>query len=243
MSQLRAGTSAATPSAATFRSANRGGGLLSETVNQPVAALVALAAYRLGLAPTTLTMTGLTVGLVSSLTLTILAPQSAAGSIPAWALGLGVGLAWQIAYVFDCADGQLARVTGRTSAAGARLDILCDVATQISVVTALAVTAEAYSPGTPAWLHATFAGTWMINLISSVLASGPSAASLVTSTSTAIRVIKLVRDYGAVILACAVVVSLVPDQTRWLMAVLAAVNGLFLMASILQAARSSLRSR
>jgi phosphatidylglycerophosphate synthase len=41
----------------------------------------------------------------------------------AWAL-------WQLGYALDCADGQLARVTGQTSAAGARLDVFCDIAGQ-----------------------------------------------------------------------------------------------------------------
>ena len=66
--------------------------------------------------------------------------------MPAWAVGLLALVGWQVAYALDCADGQLARVTGRTSAAGARLDVLCDVAAQIALVTALAAVAVAHRP-------------------------------------------------------------------------------------------------
>src|SRR5262252_8303651 len=49
------------------------------------------------------------------------------GGVTPWVVGLVALVAWQIAYALDCADGQLARVGGRTSAAGGRVDVLCDV--------------------------------------------------------------------------------------------------------------------
>ncbi len=46
--------------------------------------------------------------------------------VPGW-LGVLLGvLGVELSYVFDCADGQLARVTGRSSAVGAQLDFLMD---------------------------------------------------------------------------------------------------------------------
>jgi phosphatidylglycerophosphate synthase len=46
--------------------------------------------------------------------------------LPGWAgLLLGVGLV-EVSYVFDCADGQLARLTKRSSPVGALLDFLMD---------------------------------------------------------------------------------------------------------------------
>ena len=154
---------------------------------------------------------------------------------------LGAIEAGLIAFVLDCADGQLARVTGQTSAAGARVDILCDVAAQIALVAALSATAEAQLPEIPAWLLAAFAGTWMVNLVASVLQSGPQAASMMTSTSLPIRVVKLVRDYGAVIAAAGLVLTVTPSWTIWYVAAFTLVNGGFLGASILYAGRESLR--
>ena len=82
------------------------------------------------------------------------------------------------------------------------------------MVTAIAATAVAHRPGTPAWLVAVFAGTWMVNLVTSVMASGAAAASLVNSTSLPVRLVKLVRDYGAVITVCALVLAFAPAARR-----------------------------
>ncbi len=111
-------------------------------------------------------------------------PLAAAGDCRPGLLGLVALLAWQLAYAFDCADGQLARVTGRTSSAGARVDVLCDVAAQIGAGDRAVGGRGGLPAGTPAWLVAAFAGTWMVNLVTSVMQSGPNAASMVPSQLT-----------------------------------------------------------
>jgi phosphatidylglycerophosphate synthase len=224
-----------------FLATNRGGGLYSEAVSQPFGAAIALTAARLGLAPTVLTLANLVICAGASVTVVALASRAAAGTVPAWVVGLLALVAWQVAYAFDCADGQLARVTGRTSLAGARLDILCDVAAQIGLVTALSAVAVAYRPDTPVWLVAAFVGTWMVNLVASVLQTGPHAASMVPSRSLPVRLVKLVRDYGAVILFAGLVLTLAPRATVAVLWLFTAVNGLFLLASIAFSARASLR--
>jgi phosphatidylglycerophosphate synthase len=229
------------PSAVHFYATNRGGGLFSEAISQRLGALIALAGHRAGATPTALTIVNLLVGLATSITVIALAEPVADGSVAGWAVGLVALVGWQVAYAFDCADGQLARVTGRAGPAGARLDILCDVAAQIALVTALAATAAAQRPATPTWLLAAFAGTWMVNLVTSVLQSGPQAASMVTSTSLPVRVAKLVRDYGAVIALAGLVLTVAPAWTVWLVAAFTVVNGGFLLASIAFSARASLR--
>ena len=229
------------PSAVHFYATNRGGGLFSEAVSQRLGALIARTGHRLGASPTVLTLVNLLVGLAASVTVIALAGPVADGSVAGWAVGLAALVGWQLAYAFDCADGQLARVTGRTSPAGARLDVLCDVAAQIALVTALAATASAQRPGTPAWLLAAFAGTWMVNLVTSVLQAGPRAASMVTSTSLPVRLAKLVRDYGAVIALAGLVLTAAPWWTVWLIAAFTVVNGGFLLASIAFSARAALR--
>jgi len=220
------------PAAADFYGTNRGGGLFSEAVSQRLGARIALAAHRLGATPTVLTVANLLLGLGVSAAVVALADPVAGGAVPTWAVGLLALVGWQVAYAFDCADGQLARVTGQASPAGARLDILCDVAAQIALVTALVATAEAQRPGTPNWLHAAFAGTWMVNLVTSVLQSGPQAASMVPSRSVPVRLVKLIRDYGAVIAVAGLVLMLAPAWTVWLIVAFTVVNGGFLLASI-----------
>ena len=231
-----------TPRAADFYATNRGGGLFSEAISQRLGALVALGAYRLGLAPTVLTMANLLVGVATSIAVAALAGPMHDGRVAPLAVGLGALVAWQLAYLFDCADGQLARVTDRTSAAGRRVDVLCDVAMQVSLVAAVATVARAYHPSSPAWLTAVFAGSWMVNLVTSEMQKGEAAASLVTSRSLVVRLVKLIRDYGAIITVIALVIALWPAGTLWVMAAFAAVNVLFLLASIAAAARASLRA-
>lgn len=231
----------ARPTVADFHRVNRGGGLFSESVSQWIGAAFAVAAQRLGLRPTALTLTNLVLGLAASVTVIALADRVAAGHVPAWVVGLVALVGWQIAYALDCADGQLARVTGQGSAAGARVDVLCDVAAQIALVTALGATAVAQHPTTPTWLVAAFAGTWMVNLVTSVMQAGPNAASMVTSTSLPVRLVKLIRDYGAVIFVAGLVLTFAPALVVWVIVAFTVVNGGFLLASIAFSARASLR--
>ncbi|MEV0728514.1 CDP-alcohol phosphatidyltransferase family protein [Polymorphospora sp. NPDC050346] len=224
-----------------FYRVNRGGGLFSEALSQRLGAAFALTGQRFGLSPTALTLTNLVIGLSASVAVIALAGPVADGSLPAWVVGLVALVGWQVAYALDCADGQLARVTGKGSAAGARIDILCDVAAQIALVTALSATTVAQRPDTPVWLVAVFAGTWMVNLVTSVLQSGDNAASMVTSTSLPVRLVKLIRDYGAVIFVAALVLLFAPALTVWLIAAFSLVNGGFLLASIAFSARAAVR--
>ncbi|HEX6967660.1 MAG TPA: CDP-alcohol phosphatidyltransferase family protein [Micromonosporaceae bacterium] len=230
------------PGVGEFYRSNRGGGLYSEAISQRIGAVFAVVADRLGLSPTALTLTNLAIGFATSITLVVAAGPVAAGTAPAWAVGLVGLLGWQLAYALDCADGQLARVTGQGSPAGARVDVLCDVATQIGLATALAATAIAQRPQTPIWLLTIFAGSLLVNLMTSVLQSGPSAASMVPSTSLPVRLVKLVRDYGAITAAIGLVLVLAPHQTVWVIVALTLVNGGFLLASIAFAARAAARS-
>jgi phosphatidylglycerophosphate synthase len=229
------------PTAADFLASNRGGGLFSETVNQRLGAYLALVAHRLGLAPTHLTLASLVLGVVASAGVAAVAPYAAAGNVAEWLVGLVALVAWHTAYSLDCADGQLARVTGRASPAGARVDVLCDVAVHVGLVTAVAATAVAHAPATPAWFVALFAGTWMVNLVTSVLAHGSAAASLIGSASLPVRVVKLTRDFGALLTAYALVIAIFPQWTVWAMVGSTGVNGAFLALSIAQAARAGLR--
>ncbi|MBO4205134.1 CDP-alcohol phosphatidyltransferase family protein [Micromonospora echinofusca] len=229
------------PTVADFHRTNRGGGLFSESLSQWLGAVFAAGAHRLGLRPTALTIANLVLGLTASATVVALADRVAAGTVPAWLVGLVALVGWQVAYALDCADGQLARVAGQGSPAGARVDVLCDVAAQIALVTALGTVTVAQRPSTPVWLVAAFAGTWMVNLVTSVMQAGPNAASMVTSTSLPVRLAKLIRDYGAVIFVAGLVLMFAPALTFWVVVAFTVVNGGFLLASIAFSARASLR--
>lgn len=228
------------PSLTDYYAVNKGGGLFSEATGQWIATLLAAAGHRLGLRPTALTLINLTIGLATSVTVIALARPIADGTVPAWPIGLAALLGWQVAYAFDCADGQLARATGQTSVAGARTDILCDVASQVALVTALSTVAVAQVPETPVWLVTAFTGTWMVNLVTSALQSGPAAASMVPSRSLPVRVVKLIRDPGALFFVAGLLLIFAPAAMVWFVAGFTVVNGGFLLASIAFSARQGL---
>jgi len=228
-------------SAADFLARHRGGGLFTETVNQRIGAYLCVVAERYGLPPSALTIANFILGLAASILVIVFAPAMAAGRVPAVAIGLVALVLWHLAYSLDCADGQLARVTGRTSPAGARLDILCDVALQIALVAAVGTVAHEHTAGLPTWLVAAFAGTWMVNLVTSALQQTSAAASLVTSGNPVVRLVKLIRDYGAVVTLVGLVITVVPQWTVWLMVFFVIVNGGFLLASIAASTRASLQ--
>jgi phosphatidylglycerophosphate synthase len=229
------------PTPADYYGVNRGGGLFSEAISQRVGARIAAFAHKHHLAPTVLTVANLGLSCLVSFVVVAAAGPVAEGRIWAWPIGLLALLGWQLAYALDCSDGQLARVTGQTSPAGARVDVLCDVAGQIALVAALSAVAEAQVPETPAWLIAAFAGTWMVNLVTSVMQSGEQASSMVTSRSLPVRVVKLVRDYGAVIALAGVVLTVAPQLTVWVIGAFTLINGAFLAASIAFSGRAALK--
>jgi phosphatidylglycerophosphate synthase len=230
-------TLSARPTAADFLARNRGGGLFTETVSQRLGAYLSVGAHRLGLPPTALTLGNLVLGVGASIAVVVNASRMNV------AIGLAALAVWHLAYALDCADGQLARVTGRTSPAGKRIDILCDVALQISLVASVVAVAEAHHPNLPAWLGPLFAGTWMVNLVTSVLQQDSTAHSLVTSNSPVVRVVKLVRDYGAVVTVIGLTLAFAPQWTLWLLVAFTVINGAFLLASIAATARASLGAR
>lgn len=229
------------PSAADFYAKLRTGELFTVLVNQRVAAYLSVPAERLGLPPTALTMLNFVIGLGTSVLVILTAGPVAHGRIPAALVGLVALVLWQLAYSLDCADGQLARVTGRSSPDGARVDVLADVGLQVSLVAAVGAVAVAQRPSTPIWLVGAFAAAWMINMVTSVMAKEGSNKSLVASRSLVVRLVKLVRDYGAMVALIGLVLAFVPSWMVWVMVLFTVVNCLFLLASILQAARGSLR--
>jgi phosphatidylglycerophosphate synthase len=233
--------STAPPTAADYLARHRGGGLFTETVNQRVASHLCVLAYRFGLAPTVLSVANLVLGLAAAGVVVALARPVAEGRVPAAAVGFGALLLWQLAYSLDCADGQLARVTGAASPAGKRVDVLCDVALQVALVAAVAAVAHQYPPRPPSWLVAAFAAGWMVNLVTSTLQQTDAAGSLVTSGSPAVRVVKLVRDYGAVVTVIGLTLAFAPQWTGWLLVGFTVVNLAFLLLSIAVTVRASLR--
>lgn len=102
-------------------------------VNHPVGAMLALPLYPTRVTPNAVTVAGLLTHVLGALIV-------AALPVPASPLAiLAVMVVWQIAFSLDCADGQLARARGQTSAFGAWFDQLVDVVSHAAVYTSLSL--------------------------------------------------------------------------------------------------------
>ncbi|PRX08660.1 CDP-alcohol phosphatidyltransferase-like enzyme [Actinoplanes italicus] len=205
------------------RAARPDAGLFTRRVNYPIAAHLGVLAHRLGLRPFALTLVNLVLGVAGSALVVAATPAAAA---MAW-------LSWQAAYLADCADGQLARVTGVASEAGGRLDVLVDVAVQIGLVISVVILAG----GAPAWLVALFAASWMISMVTSVLARDGANLSLLPSRAWPVQAVKMVRDHGFKVTVIAVAAAAGPGPMTWLIVGYTVLNCGFLFASIARSAR------
>ena len=102
----------------------------TEWVSRPPAALLVYWLKGTALTPNQVTILSLA---------TAAAAAAAFVALPGW-LGLVLaGLLYQLSYVLDCADGQLARMRGTTSPLGADLDFLMDELKALLVLGAVSV--------------------------------------------------------------------------------------------------------
>lgn len=181
------------------RQARSAGSLYSQTVSNRLGTAVAAIGMRLGAHPTYLTLVNLVLGIGGSVA--VMAGRSPDRTAPLLVVGV---ILWQVAYIFDCADGQVARATGKTSAYGEFVDVFVDVAVQISVVVAVSsvILPRHEIPGL---LVVLFAAAWSSNLnfVNNFLARlyNQASNSLIARYSAPVSVMaELLRDYGFVIL-------------------------------------------
>jgi len=100
-----------------------GGGAVTRIVSQRIGAILAFAAFRCRLSPNILTVLATLTSVTASVIFAMASPGLSSAIL---CLGL-----YQLAYGFDCADGQLARSTGRSSPFGAWLDVCGDLVSLI----------------------------------------------------------------------------------------------------------------
>lgn len=110
---------------------------------RPLAAPLVAAFARTRVTPNQITFLSMTVALAAMAPLVALP-----GPLGLWLGVLGI----ELAYILDCVDGQLARVTGRTSAVGGELDFLMDELKAYLLVAAIAARWHLHDGG----------GTWAL---------------------------------------------------------------------------------
>lgn len=107
-----------------------GGRVVTRTASQRAGAALAWSAMKVGLTPSAVTLLALLAAIAGSVLLDV-SPSGAAWWVPAMVV-------LQLSYALDCADGQLARGTKRTSAFGGWLDVSCDHLRQVALAMASA---------------------------------------------------------------------------------------------------------
>jgi phosphatidylglycerophosphate synthase len=210
--------------------AHRGDGeLFTLLISDRLGSVAAAAGIRLGVHPSVITLVDGVVALIASAVVVAGAGQAA----PLWAPGLLAFVCWQLAYVLDCADGQVARATGKTSDFGARVDVLVDFLVQSSIVCAIATVVERASD-VPVALLVVFATTWFVDLITWVLsrADGNVGHSFTSGSGGIVGVVKLVRDYGLVVFVLSGWLAIHPRSLIVPVTAFTAVHVAFLLASI-----------
>jgi phosphatidylglycerophosphate synthase len=220
------------------RQARSGGFLFTETVSDRLGTVVAAIGIRLGVHPTYLTLVNLVLGIGGSVA--VMVGRSTDGIAPLLVAGV---VLWQVAYIFDCADGQVARVTRKTSAYGKSVDVFVDVAVEISVIVAVSsvILPRHEMPGL---LVVLFASSWSINRVTCLLARGDDQVShsLIARRSALVSVAKLVRDYPFIILVLGVWLLASPSTLLVPVIALTAINLALLLGYIARAVGLSVRA-
>jgi phosphatidylglycerophosphate synthase len=123
---------------------SKGVSLYSRWVNRPVGRVLARASVRVGLSANGVT--------VVSAALSAAAMAVLVGLEPAWWVGVVVAVLLALGFAFDSADGQVARMTGTSSAAGEWLDHVVDAAKHVSLHAAVLVGWYRFLPEHETWL-------------------------------------------------------------------------------------------
>lgn len=210
------------------RAHSRDGDLFTSRVSSPLGSWVAAAAIRFDIHPTIITVSDLGLALVASTFLITQADHLQSGWIP----GLVALILWQLSYVLDCADGQVARATSKTSSFGARVDLLVDFLVHAAVICALA-TILTQQVDLPVALLVACGILWPVNLFIGALAKydGNTGHSF-TTRGGMVAIIKLVRDTGFILLVIGSWLLVHPQSIVFPVVAVCTINACFLIASI-----------
>lgn len=117
--------------------------LYSRFINRPVGRRLAAAAFAAGLSPNGVTVLSAVVT-VAGLALLVAAP-------PSLPVAVGVAVALMLGFALDSADGQVARLSGRSSLAGEWLDHVVDAGKMVAVHAAVLVAIVRFTDWPLAW--------------------------------------------------------------------------------------------
>src|SRR5690606_36875469 len=179
----------------------KGVSLYSRFVNRPLGRILAAALHRAGVGPNQVTLLS---AVVTAAGLAILVSQD-----PTVLSGVAVASLLVLGFALDSADGQVARLSNRSSPAGEWLDHVVDAAKMVAVHGAVLVAVWLRAPHETAWLlvpltfqvvaTVMFAGGTLTELLKRTLPSGSTAHA--SSPPSTVRALALLpADYGVLAL-------------------------------------------
>lgn len=227
-----AGFRSAVRSLATAQKSSRGVSLYSRWINRPAGRVFAALGHQHGLSPNAVTALSAACTGVALVLLIMVPPVPWLGPVVAIVLMLGFAL--------DSADGQLARLTGRTSPVGEWLDHVVDAAKMVGVHGSVLVAGYRFWPVPDPWLLVPlgfqvvavvmFSGLVLVELIPK--ARGVADMGRTGQPSLLRAVVLLPADYG--VLAMSFVLWGLPVAFLGWYGLLALANALILVAMLVR---------
>ncbi|MBC7632278.1 CDP-alcohol phosphatidyltransferase family protein [Aeromicrobium sp.] len=209
----------------------KGVSLYSRFVNRPIGRVIAAGAYRAGLSPNGVSAVSALLT-AAGLVLLVLAT-------PSLVTGIGVALLLVLGFAFDSADGQVARLTGRSSPAGEWLDHVIDAGKMVLLHSAVLVALWRHVEVGDGWLLVPlayqavavvmFSALTIVELLSRTL---PTTEGPPPSPSTPRALALLPADYG--VLALSFVLWGAPTAFFGVYTVLLALNALILAGFLIK---------
>jgi phosphatidylglycerophosphate synthase len=218
------------------KAASGAGGVVTIYISNVIGAAVAATGIRTGLHPSFLSLANPLAAAVGSIPVIWMSGIADRWWWPGW-LAL---IFWPLAYAFDCADGQLARASGKQSEFGARIDVLADYAAQALLVVAVVAVGNA-SQTLPTALIAVICTFWCFGTFAATLRRSDSidGHSILGGTALA-RIMHSVLDTGMINLALGAWILISPATIIIPASVITLFNIAYLIGSLARETHSSL---
>jgi phosphatidylglycerophosphate synthase len=221
------------------KAASGSGGVVTIHVSNVIGAAVAATGMRLGLHPSLLSLANPLAAAIGSVPVIWMSNSARGWWWPGW-LAL---VFWTLAYALDCADGQLARASGKQSEFGARVDVLADYGAQAIVVVAVVAVGNA-SQTLPTALIAVICSFWCFGTFAATLRRSDSIdGHSVLGGRPFARVMHSVLDTGLINLALGAWILISPATVIIPASVITVLNVAYLIGSLIRETHSSLKKR
>jgi phosphatidylglycerophosphate synthase len=221
------------------KAASGAGGVVTIYISNVIGAAIAATGMRLGLHPSLLSLANLLTAATGSVPVILMASTAHSWWWPGW-LAL---FFWPLAYAFDCADGQLARATGKQGEFGARVDVLADYGAQALVVVAVAAVANA-SQTLPTALIAVICSFWCFGTFAATLRQSDSAEGhSVLGGRPLARIMHSIFDTGLINLVLGAWILISPATIIIPAFGMTLLNIAYLVGSLARETRSSLKNQ